>query len=408
MEKDFSPADIKSGFLVFLIALPLSLGIAMASSLPPMAGVIAAMMGGIVPTFLGSARLTIKGPAAGLIVIVLGAVTDLGYEKFLAVGVASAIFQIIFSRLKAGKIGSMMPPAVVHGMLAAIGVIIVAKQIHVLLGVMPVSKTPLALLGEVPKSIASLTPEIAIFGALSVLVVILWPMFPQVISKKVPAALIVLCVVVPMGFMVGMDGRYLVHLPGDILDSLVLPDFSALSTPTAWKYVIMLSLVGSIESLLTVTAIDSIDPKKRTSDLDADLFSVGVANLMCSLIGGMPMISEVVRSKANIDNGAGSKWSNFYHGVFMLLAVLWFSPTINSIPLTALAALLIVTGLRLASPKAFYRTFRHGLDQAMIFSATFVVTLVTDLLLGVVTGVAIKMALQWFRKSATLAKNHRL
>jgi MFS superfamily sulfate permease-like transporter len=404
MEKNFSINDVKSGFLIFLIALPLSLGIAMASSMPPVAGVLTAMIGGMLATFLGSSRLTIKGPAAGLIVIVLGAVTELGqgdaffgYRQFLAVGVASAILQIIFSRLKAGKIGSMMPPAVIHGMLAAIGVIIVAKQVHVLLGVSPSSQTPLTLLAEIPGSLMHLNPTIAFLGVLALAIVVFWPKFPQIISKKVPAALIVLSLVIPLGFIFQLGPKALVQLPTDFFGSLVFPDFSALQSATGWKYVIMLALVGSLESLLTVAAIDSVDPKKRTSNLDADLFSVGVANLVSAMIGGMPMISEVVRSKANIDNGAETKWSNFFHGAFIFVAVVFFSSAISTIPLAALAAMLIVTGFRLASPKEFYRTFKIGFDQIIIFSTTLMVTLLSDLLVGVISGLAVKILLHWFR-----------
>ena len=413
--KDFSLNDVKSGFLIFLIALPLCLGIAMASSVPPIAGVFTAIVGGIVATFLGSARLTIKGPAAGLIVIVIGAVQELGqgdlllgYKRCLAVGAMAAIFQIIFSRLGAGRVATLMPHNVIHGMLAAIGVIIVAKQIHILLGVVPHSKTPIELLEEIPTSLMNANPEILIIGALTLSMLLLWPLVPSRATKIVPPALIALVVVLPLALFWHLDAshpycfwghhylvgpKFLVQIPNNILSSITFPDFSALTSWVGWKYVAMFALVGSLESLLTVVAIDSLDPKQQKSDLNKDLFAVGVGNLIASMIGGLPMISEVVRSKANIDNGAQSRWSNWVHGACMLIAVSFLTPVIHEIPLSALAAMLIITGFRLASPKEFYHAYSMGLDQIAIFMTTLLVTLKVDLLVGIAAGLCVHFVL---------------
>jgi len=408
-------ADLLAGFLVFLIALPLCLGISMASGFPPLAGVITAIVGGVLASFAGSAPLTIKGPAAGLIVIALGAVTELGggdlaagYPKALAVGVVAAIVQIAFALLRSGKLGEMFPASVVHGMLAAIGVIIVSKQAHILLGVKPAGKEPLHLLAEIPHSIAQLNPAIAAIGLVSFLVLVLWPRVPVAAARKVPAPLVVLLVAVPMGIAFGLDTAHslsfgplhaevgpkdLVRLGGTLWGAITLPDFSEILSSTSLKYIVMFSLVGSIESLLSAKAVDILDPWKRKSDLDKDLLAVGVGNLVASMLGGLPMISEIVRSSANINNGARTRLANFFHGLFLLAFVAAVPALIERIPLAALAAMLVFTGLRLASPAEFKKTLQIGNEQLLIFTATLVVTLATDLLLGVGAGILLKWAI---------------
>jgi len=412
-------ADLKSGFLVFLIALPLCLGIALASGFPPIAGVLTAIVGGVVVSHLGSARLTIKGPAAGLIVIAIGCVTELGqgdpvagYKRALAVGVVAALIQIAFALFRVATAGVAMSPSVVHGMLAAIGVIIIAKQSHVLLGVTPTAKEPLELLAELPHSLMHMNPEIALIGGLALLILFGLPFLPFGWTKKVPAPLFVLAFAVPLGiqFDLGHDHVYrfwgetfqigpksLVTLPGSILDAIVLPDFSQITTAISIKYVVMFALVGTIESTLTVLAVDAMDPERRPSDLNRDLFALGCGNLVSSMIGGLPMISEVVRSKANVDAGARSRWSNFAHGAFLLVAVALAPGLLHHIPLAALAAMLVFTGTRLASPREFNHAWQIGPDQLLLFMTTLIVTLATDLLIGVAAGLALEVVLHWVR-----------
>ena len=264
--------DFVSGFLVFLIALPLCLGIAMASGFPPVAGIMTAVVGGLVVSFLGSSRLTIKGPAAGMIVIVVGAVTELGagdpmvgYKQALAVGVVAAVLQMVLALARTASAGAAMPTSVVHGMLAAIGVIIFAKQSHVALGVKPEAKEPLALLAELPHSIANANLEIAAIGVVSLLVLFLMPPLMKKIGKfqKLPPQLIVLVFAVSLGLYFGLDSshfytafqhdyhigpEYLVSLPGSLLGAVAFPDFSNILSPVSIKYIMMFTLVGSIES----------------------------------------------------------------------------------------------------------------------------------------------------------------
>ncbi|GAB4537111.1 MAG: SulP family inorganic anion transporter [Haliangiales bacterium] len=415
----FPVKDLKSGFLVFLIALPLCLGIAMASGFPPVAGVLTAIIGGVIVTLLGSARLTIKGPAAGLIVIAIGAVQELGqgdlvmgYKRALAVGVIAACIQILFALLRAATIGVAMSPSVVHGMLAAIGVIIISKQAHTMVGVAPEAKGPLALLAEIPHSLLHANPAVLAIGGLSLILLFCWPLLRFRWAKLIPAPIVVLLLVVPLGMWLGFDHaheyqvlgstyevgpEYLVQLPGSLLDAIAFPDFSVVFSLVSLKYVVMFALVGTIESTLSVLAVDAMDPKKEASDLNRDLLALSVGNLIAALVGGLPMISEIVRSKANIDAGAQTRWSNFSHGAYLLIFIALLPGLLGKIPLAALAAMLVYTGVRLASPSEFVHAKQLGIDQLALFLVTLVVTLASDLLLGVATGLALKVVLHLAR-----------
>ncbi len=417
--------DAVSGFLVFLIALPLCLGIAMASGFPPAAGVLTAVIGGLLGPFLGSARLTIKGPAAGLIVIVFGAVSELGgddpvlgYRRALAVGVVAAGIQIVFALVRAAELGTMAPPAVVHGMLAAIGVIIVAKQAHFVLGVTPHAKEPLELLVEIPESVANNNPEIMLIGVASLVVLVAYPWMARKWLQKVPPQLVALLVAVPLGVYFDLDHQheynlfghahhlgpeYLLSLPGNLLDVITFPDFSVIATPASMKHVVMFTLVGSLESTLSLLAVDSLDPAKRASDTNRDMLAVGVGNLVSAALGGLPMISEIVRSKANIDAGAKSAWSNFFHGAFLLGFVVAVPELLRHIPLAALAAMLVYTGARLASPREVLHARALGRDQLFLFLTTLFVTLAVDLLVGIAAGILLKVVLHGARTRSVAA-----
>ena len=409
--------DLIAGFSVFLLALPLCLGIAMASDFPPIAGIITAIVGGLISSFVGSARLSIKGPAAGLIVITLGSVHELGqgdlilgYKLTLAVGVVAAVFQILISIWKKAVIAEIMPTSVIHGMLAAIGVIIVSKQVHVMMGTQPTSKTPFSLLSEVPQSLSSANPKIFLIGALALVICFVWPKLKK--TALVPASIVILIAAIALSFYFNIQKEqtytfngqsyalgtsYLISLPKQILSAITLPNFSQITSLTSIKYIVMFTLVGSIESLLTVCAIDTIDPQKKKSDLNKDLMAVGVGNLISSTIGGLPMISEIVRSKANIDYGAKTSFSNFFHGLLLLCSILFIPDLIQTIPLTALAALLVFTGLRLASYKEFSHAYKIGKDQFLLFTTTLAVTLAFDLLIGVAAGILLKLIIHLIR-----------
>lgn len=409
-------SDLRAGFLVFLIALPLCLGISVASGFPPIAGVMTAIIGGVIASFLGSSRLTIKGPAAGLIVIAIGAVMELGegdltlgYKRALAVGAMAAVVQIVFALLRFATVGIAMSPSVVHGMLAAIGVIIISKQAHTVVGVTPEAGEPLELLAEIPHSVMHANPEILLIGVVSLVLLFGWPLLRRFRwAQVIPAPMGVLAIAVPLGLIFDLphahsydfwSGHYevgpefLVSLPGNLLDAVTMPDFSVMFSPTSLKYVVMFALVGTIESTLSVLAVDSLDPEKQASDLNKDLLCVGVGNLACAMVGGLPMISEIVRSKANIDAGARTNKANFFHGAFLLLFVAAFPGLLQTIPLAALGAMLVYTGARLASPQELVHAKKIGADQLLLFTVTLLVTLATDLLIGVGVGLVLKIIL---------------
>lgn len=407
-------ADLVSGFLVFLIALPLCLGIAKASGFPPIAGIYTAVVGGLIVTFFTNSPLTIKGPAAGLIVIALGAVNELGkgnivdgYKLTLAVVVVAGALQVIMGFLKSGSLSDFFPSSVIHGMLAAIGIIIISKQIHLALGVVPESHETLELILEIPQSIIHMNPEVALIGLVSAIILFTLPLFKNKYVRLVPAPLVVLLVAIPMGIYFDLSHEHdydlgslhfhinpaqlLVALPSHFFSGITFPDFSQILSAVSIKYIVMFSLVGSIESLLSAKAIDMLDPQKRTSNLNKDLVAVGVGNMIVGFIGGLPMISEIVRSSANINNGGQTKMSNFFHGLFLFLFALLAASFIQMIPNAALSAMLCYTGYKLASPYEFKKTLRLGYDQFAFFFITLIITLTTDLLLGVIVGIVSKL-----------------
>jgi MFS superfamily sulfate permease-like transporter len=395
-------ADAIAGFMVFLLALPLSLGIAKASEFPPAMGVLTAMIGGLLVSFFAGSRLTIKGPAAGLITISAAAVMEMGggmegWHFALGAIVVAAFIQIVLGALKFGSLSDSFPHSVVHGMLAAIGLIIFSKQIHILLGIDPAllkGKEPLELFSMIPDSIIHEDMRVTLIGIISLVIIFGLPLLKAKFFKRVPPPIVVLLVTIPLAWI--MDFKHtepafdMVKIGNFWGDVGLHVDFGMIGTFVFWKYVIMFLFVNSLESLLTVKAIDSLDPWKRISNPNKDLMAVGVGNALSAVLGGLPMISEVARSSANISFGARTRWSNFFHGLFLLIAMLLFIPVIEMIPNTALAALLIAVGYRLASPNEFFKTYKIGSEQLVIFVATVIVTVATDLLVGVAAGILIK------------------
>jgi MFS superfamily sulfate permease-like transporter len=394
--KQNAKTDVISGFILFLIALPLSLGIAIASGAPPIAGVIAGFIGGILGSLLGGSYVTINGAAAGLIAIVYGAVQAMGampdgtvdvavgFRYALAVGVVCGGLQILMGLAKMGKLTNMFPLNVVHGMLAGIGIIIMSKQIHSLLGVTFSGKMIPTILA-IPSSFANMVPSVAMIGGLSLAIMIVWPYMGR-IGSLLPAPMVVILITVPLAQMLQIDQQYLVKVPLDFAASFQSPDWGMAGTGVFWKFVITYTLVASLESLLTAAAIDQMDPWKRRSNMNRELVSKGTTNALSSLIGGLPMIAEVVRSSANIMNGARTRWSNFFHGLFLLLAVALFPGILNMIPLAALAGMLVFIGFRLAHPKEFIHAAHIGKEEVIYMIATCLVVVLEDLLWGVVFG----------------------
>ena len=375
---------------------------------------------------ISNSELTIKGPAAGLIVIVLGAMNSFGftggadpaadaeaYRMTLAVGCVAGVLQLGFGLLKAGAIGEFFPTTVVHGMLAAIGLTIGLKQLPVVFGE-KAGKEPLGVIRDLPKVLADVNPGIAVIGLTSLAILFLYPYVRPRLRpawlRMVPAQMLVILVGVPLviwfdlahehtytfrGHEYPLGESFLVNVPGNLVSAITFPDFGVFAPGgtllAAIGWVLMFALVGSLESLLSAKAIDLLDPWKRKTQFDRYLVAVGTANVAAAAVGGLPMISEIVRSKANIDNGARTRFADVWHGVFLLAFVALAPGLMHRIPLAALAAMLVHTGYRLASPTEFAHMLRVGPEQLLVFVSTIIGVLATDLLVGVGIGIAVKI-----------------
>ncbi len=414
-------SDLQAGFLVFLIALPLCLGISVASGFPPSAGIITAIVGGLIVSYTNGSHIVINGPGAGLIVVMLSAVQSLsdgdmlsGYRYTLAAIMIAGLIQVVMGLYKAGEFSSFFPAAVVQGMLSAMGIIIIGKQSHVMLGAAPEPGSLLSTLMQIPNSIMNPSPEIAIIGLSGLAILIVWPFLKQTKLGKVPAPILVLLVGMGLGQFFGLqyehfhfenvdmhkhliEPQFLVAIPENFIDFFYFPDFSKILTFEFWAVVISICLVASLESLLSATAAEKLDPYKRPTNLDRDLSGVGIGNVISGMLGGLPMIAELVRSSANVEYGAKTSWSNFFHGLILLVFVVLFPKIIHSIPLASLAALLVYTGYRLASPKSFQHVLDIGIEQLLLFVITIMGVLATNLLAGVLIGVGVKLLIHLSR-----------
>lgn len=412
--------DLKAGFIIFLIALPLSVGIALASGAPASAGLLAAIVGGVLGSLLGGSELTINGPAAGLIVVVLGAVESLGqgdtltgFRYALAAMIAAGALQVVMGLFGLASLGLAFPSAVIHGMLSAIGAIIIIKQVPVLLGVKPMAKSIFGMMLEIPRDVANLNPEVAFIGIASVFIMFIGPSLAPRLTKKLPLPLVVVCLGIFLSRYFDLEHHhsvqflfwkseispgYLLNVPSRLAESIVYPDFGRFFSIANLAAVFSISIIASIESVLSTFAVDKLDPLRRTSDLNRDLWSKGICNILLGFIGGLPIISEIVRSSANIENGANSRRANFFHGLFILAFLMAFPGLLHSIPLAALAAILIFVGWRLAHPSQFKHAVHIGPDHIAAFLVTFLTTLATDLLIGVVVGVAAELLIAVFHR----------
>jgi MFS superfamily sulfate permease-like transporter len=412
--------DAVAGVVVALLALPLGIATSIASGFPPFAGIVTSIVAGLVATPLGSAPLTIKGPAAGLIVVVLAAVESLGagdpslgVRRTAALVAIAGVVQLALGAARAGKYAELVPAFAVRGMLAAIGVLLLAKQAHVLLGVTPLGKTPLALLLEIPASVLHADPVSALIGLGTLATMVLWRRLAPARAAAVPAAIPGLAVALALGACFDLDHARTVNLLGTLrahvgpedlvplapkLAGLVqAPEFTGLLGPAGLEHLLLLVLVGTLETLVSAKAVDALDPLNRRSDLDRDLRAVGAGNVVAGLVGGLPMISEIVRSSANVAAGGRTRRANAIHGLVLALCLGLAPALVHRLPLAALAAMLVVSAVNLATPKTFALARSLGRDQALVYAATIVATLATDLLVGVLAGVAVEGALHLAR-----------
>jgi len=402
-------SDLSAGLTVFLVAIPLCLGIAIASGAPPIAGIISGILGGIVVGILSNSPLSVSGPAAGLVAAVIMAIEDLGsYPAFLLVVVLAGVLQLVMSVLKLGSIANYIPSSVIKGMLAGIGVLIIKKEIPHFVGYDADKAFSFAgaenehafsdLMGHFDK--ITMGPLIA--GIVALVILILYPKIPFMKKMKfLPASLIA----VLSGILVNqifiwsapslvITGDHLVEIPSATnLESLAgfftFPDFSQWNNPKLYYHVAIVGIIASVETLLCLEAVDKLDPHKRRSSGNRELFAQGVGNTISGLIGGLPITSVIVRSSANVGAGGETKQATIIHGIMLVLAILFLGTYINLIPLSVLAAVLLVIGYRLCRVPFFKEMWKKGKYQFWPFVITFVaIALTNDLLKGVGIGLA--------------------
>lgn len=405
--------DMLSGMVVFLVALPLCLGIAIASGAPPFAGIICGIIAGIVVGSLSGSNVSVSGPAAGLIAIILVAITDLGYETFLVAVVIAGLIQLTMGLIKAGTISTYFPTAVIEGMLVAIGIIIIMKELPHAVGYDKAHEGDWFALEkgvgsgyftEIISAINNVHLGAIIITLVSLAILIAFnkiSFFKKI--KAVPGALIVVVVGIIMnelfkstGSRLAISQDHLVTLPSassfsEFIGQFTTPDFSAFANPKIWIVGLTIAIVASIETLLCLEASDKMDPLKRYSGANAELKAQGIGNILSGLVGGLPMTSVIVRTTANINAGAKTRISAITHGALLLVTVIAIPTLLSKIPLACLAAILIMIGLRLASPKVFKHMYHTGKHQFIPFIVTVVAVVLTDLLKGVGIGLVVSI-----------------
>lgn len=401
--------DLPAGLSVFLVALPLCLGIALASGAPLYAGLLSGIIGGLVVSLISGSQLAVSGPAAGLTTLVAASIISLGdYKVFLIAVMVSGLFQLILGLLKLGAIANYFPSSVIKGMLAAIGIILISKQIPLALGYdQPDFWTSGFLklftsenfLGNIARFNHHITRGAILISVLSLIILILLQLPQAKKLKVIPAPLLVVVVGIITNIFFtnavsdfSLKQTQLVNIPSNIFASISFPDFTKLfSTAEIWKDGIIIGLLATLETLLCIEAIDKLDKRNRITPVNRELIAQGIGNMTCGLLGAIPMTAVVVRGAANVDAGGRTKLSAFTHGLFLLLAVVLVPFLLNKIPYASLSAILLITGYNLTKPKLYRNMWSLGWKQFLPFALTIIVILSTDLLIGVSIGLLISV-----------------
>ncbi|MFN8320662.1 MAG: SulP family inorganic anion transporter [Saprospiraceae bacterium] len=411
--QSYLKADLPASVVVFLVALPLCLGIAMASGAPLFSGILAGIIGGLVVGSLSGSQVSVSGPAAGLTAIILTAITSLGsFEVFLCAVVLAGIFQLVLGLLKAGSVADYFPGSVVEGMLAGIGVIIFLKQLPHAVGYDRDTEGDMAFAEKGGSNTFSslfdmldyIHPSAVVLAAVSLAILITWDKVAVLKKMKLlPAALVVVVVGIVLQQALSslggdwmLQAEHLVTLPvlqsvADLGKVITLPDFSAMGQQEVWIVAATLAIVASLETLLCIEAGDNMDPHKRYTNPNRELLAQGVGNALSGLIGGLPMTSVVVRTTANITSGARTKMSAILHGLFLLVCVMAIPGILNKIPLASLAAILLMIGYKLANPSKILHFYKQGKYQFFPFAVTMLSVVLTDLLTGVAIGLGLSL-----------------
>jgi carbonic anhydrase/SulP family sulfate permease len=403
------PRDLTAGLVVSLVALPLCLGIALASNAPLFSGLVAGIVGGILVGAISGSRTSVSGPAAGLAAVVAAQITTLGsFEAFLAAVALAGVMQVGLGLMQAGSLARFFPSSVIKGLLAAIGVILILKQIPHVVGHDTDPEGDMSFFqpdrentfSELLRTIADLHPGAALIGLLSVGVLVLWTRIKPLKESPLPGPLVVVLLGVGLNFVFRglgdqwiVGGSHLVQVPvaedlSSFLGFVRNPDFSHWANPALYSAALTVAIVASLETLLNLEAVDNLDPKQRHSPPSRELIAQGVGNMACGFLGGLPVTSVIVRSSVNIGAKVETKLSTIFHGVLLLVSVMLLPGWLNMIPLSCLAAILLVTGFKLASPSLFKRMWLEGRAQFAPFAVTVVAIVLTDLLVGVLIGLA--------------------
>jgi MFS superfamily sulfate permease-like transporter len=395
--------DFPASIVVFLVALPLCLGIALASGAPLFAGLITGVVGGIVVASISGSQLSVSGPAAGLTAIVLGAITALGsYQTFLLAVMLAGVIQLILGLLKGGTIGNYFPSSVIEGMLAAIGLTLILKQLPHALGVDSdffgdesfIQANNENTFSAIGNAVGNLGLAAIVISSLSIAVLILWPKFKKLAIIPAPLVVVIIGILLTLAFSgteYALAASHMVEIPvvnglSEFFGLFTHPDFSQITNSKVWITAATIAIVASLETLLSIEAVDKIDPIKRVTPTNRELMAQGTGNMVSGLIGGLPMTSVIVRSSANVNAGGRTKMSAIFHGTWLLLSLLFIPGLINMIPLACLAAILLVTGYKLTRIALFKHMYHKGWDQFVPFVITIVAVLLTDLLKGVAVG----------------------
>ncbi len=407
------PKNIFSGFVVSLIALPLGLGLALASEAPPIAGIISCIIGGMTVAILGGSNNTITGPGNGLVVVLLGAITTLGggdlyqgYLVTLAAIIISGLLMTLLGVLRMGILSDFFPSSAIQGMLAAIGVGIFAKQFHVMFGNTEFKGDTIALLLEIPNTLYNFVTDgnddtiAGIVGVGSILIMIFYSKMRNRLLQLIPAPMWIVVITIGMSYYYKIfvikypiDKSLLIDIPDKLLANLPFPDFSMVTDMRFINAVLAITLISSIESLLSIKAVDKIDPLRRRSDINKDLKALGIASMVSGFLGGLNVVTVIARSSVNTNNGATNRSSNFFHALFILVFLLVFRAQLTMIPLTALSAILVFTGYKLANPVNIKNTLSIGKEQLIIFFTTLIVTLFSSLIAGILCGILVTLAI---------------
>jgi MFS superfamily sulfate permease-like transporter len=422
-------SDVIAAVSVALIALPLSLGIALAAGAPAMSGIFSAIVGGVVTTLYRGGHISVNGPAKGVIgVILLGiALMDDGSGKafnyVLAAVVISGAIQMLLGLMKLGRLADIFHSSVIHGILAAIGIIIFAKQIHVALGTQSDSPSIIQNLIDAVLYLPQANPFVIIISLSGLLLLLLHSKISYRFFHFLPAPMWVIALSIPFVYAFNffdqqtlffLEKEYqvgphlLLDIPDTIMDSVMFPDFSKINTIEFWTTVFSILIITSIESLAIAKAVDKIDPYKRKTDLNKDLTGIGLSTMVAGAIGGLPIIAVIIRSTVNIHNGAKTKWSNMYQGILLLLFIVLLSPIMRQVPLCAFAILLVYTGFKLASPAVFKQAYNQGTEQLIFFVATMVLTLYTNLLIGLLGGLLLALVTHMLLAKVTIPQFFRM